>query len=66
MLLIDWHIAAMVAVTIIMIGERLEAPRHLSWRVRGLGKLIRIAVNRAWNSWSKLRQTRITQSMRDA
>ena len=45
MMLIDGHLMAMFAVSIVMIGERLESPKPLCWRVRGLGKLVRIAVN---------------------
>ena len=38
------HIAAMAAVTFVMISERLEQPRPLSWRLRVPGKLMRIVV----------------------
>lgn len=44
MLLSEGHFAAMVAVTFLMISERLEQPRPLSWRLRLRGKLIRIVV----------------------
>lgn len=37
-----WHVAAMVVVTVLMLGERLEGPRRPSWRVRGLAPLGRI------------------------
>ena len=38
------HIAAMAAVTFVVISERLEQPRPLSWRLRVPGKLMRIVV----------------------
>lgn len=44
MLTSQGHFIAMVAVTIVMIGERLEGPRRLKWRLRGLGKLTRIVL----------------------
>lgn len=44
MLLGHAHLAAMIAVTIVMIGERLEAPAPLRWRLRGPGKLMRIVI----------------------
>jgi len=44
MLLIQGHMISMVIVTIVMIGERLERPRALSWRLRGTGKLMRIVI----------------------
>jgi predicted metal-binding membrane protein len=44
MLLSVGHFAAMAAVTFLMISERLEQPRPLSWRLRVRGKLMRIAV----------------------
>jgi predicted metal-binding membrane protein len=43
-LLSDGHFAAMAAVTFLMISERLEQPRRLSWRLRARGKLMRIVV----------------------
>jgi len=43
------HFAAMAVVTYIMISERLEQPRPLSWRLRFPGKLL----------WIALAQTRI-------
>jgi predicted metal-binding membrane protein len=42
MLLSQWHFAAMGAVTYLMISERLEQPRPLSWRLHFPGKLMRI------------------------
>lgn len=42
MLLQQWHFAAMAVVTFVMISERLEQPRPLSWRLRFPGKLMRI------------------------
>ncbi len=47
MLLVHGHTAAMIAVTMLMIGERLEGPRPLRWRLRGPGKLTRILVAQA-------------------
>lgn len=44
MLLPRGHSAAMVAVTILMISERLDRPRPLGWRPRGPGKLMRIVI----------------------
>lgn len=44
MLLSDGHFAAMAAVTFLMISERLEQPRPLSWRLRVRGKLMRIVI----------------------
>jgi predicted metal-binding membrane protein len=38
------HIAAMAVVTFVMIGERLETPKPLSWRLRPRGKLMRIMI----------------------
>lgn len=38
------HIVAMAFVTFVMIGERLEAPGPLGWRLRPRGKLMRIIV----------------------
>jgi predicted metal-binding membrane protein len=42
MLLPEGHSAAMLAVTFLMISERLDQPQPLSWRLRGPGKLLRI------------------------
>jgi predicted metal-binding membrane protein len=44
MLLSEGHLAAMAAVTFLMISERLEQPRPLSWHVRLRGKLMRILI----------------------
>jgi predicted metal-binding membrane protein len=44
MLLSQGHFAAMAVVTVVMISERLEQPRPLSWRLRFPGKLMRILV----------------------
>jgi predicted metal-binding membrane protein len=44
MLLSQGHFAAMAVVTYVMISERLEQPRPLSWRLRFPGKLMRILV----------------------
>ena len=38
------HSVAMVAVSFLMVGERLEQPRPLSWRLRGPGKLVKLMV----------------------
>lgn len=43
LLLIHGHTAAMLAMTVLMVAERLEGPRPLGWQLRGLGKLVRIA-----------------------
>ncbi|MBE5315574.1 MAG: DUF2182 domain-containing protein [Xanthomonadales bacterium] len=40
------HTAAMLAATVVMSAERLEGPRPLQWRLRGLGKLCRIVAAR--------------------
>lgn len=45
LLLVEGHLVAMLAVTVVMIGERLENPGPLIWRVRGLENLVRIAVH---------------------
>ena len=47
MLLSQGHFAGMAAVTFVMVGERLEQPRPLRWRLRVPGKLMRIAVAQA-------------------
>lgn len=44
MLFSQGHFAAMALVTYIMISERLEQPRPLSWRLRFSTKLLRIAL----------------------
>jgi predicted metal-binding membrane protein len=44
MLLAEGHLAAMVVVTFLMISERLEQPRSLSWRVSLRAKLMRIVI----------------------
>jgi predicted metal-binding membrane protein len=44
MLLWEGHFVAMAAVTFLMISERLEQPRPLSWRLRLRGKLGRIVI----------------------
>ena len=44
MLLLQGHFAAMAVVTFVIISERLEQPRPLSWRLRFPGKLMRIVV----------------------
>lgn len=41
----DSHLLLMFAVTVVMVGERLEPPRPLCWRVRGLSNLVRIATH---------------------
>lgn len=47
MLLAHGHTVAMIVVTILMIGERLEGPRPLRWRLPGPGKLTRILIAQA-------------------
>jgi predicted metal-binding membrane protein len=47
MLMGHGHFAAMIAVTIVMVGERFDPPGPLRWRLRGPGKLIRIAIAQA-------------------
>lgn len=44
MLLVEGHFVAMAAVTFLIISERLEQPRPLSWRLRLRGKLMRILI----------------------
>lgn len=44
MLLPEGHLAAMAAVSFLMISERLEQPQQLRWRLRLRGKLMRIMV----------------------
>ncbi|HXI22944.1 MAG TPA: DUF2182 domain-containing protein [Pyrinomonadaceae bacterium] len=44
MLLAQGHLAAMAAVTFLMISERLEEPQPLGWSLRLRAKLMRIAV----------------------
>lgn len=44
MLLLEGHFAAMAAVTFLIISERLEQPRPLSWSLRFRGKLMRILI----------------------
>jgi predicted metal-binding membrane protein len=44
MLLLEGHFAAMAAVTFLIISERLEQPRPLSWSLRFRGKLLRILI----------------------
>lgn len=44
MLLLEGHFAAMAVVTFLIISERLEQPRPLSWRLRLRGKLMRILI----------------------
>jgi predicted metal-binding membrane protein len=60
MLLPRGHLVAMAAVTVLTFSERLEQPRRPGWRVRGLGKAIRIVVAQARirlrdRSWSPVR-----------
>ncbi len=44
MLLLEGHFAAMAVVSFVMISERLEQPKPLSWRLRSPSKLMRIVV----------------------
>lgn len=44
MLLSEGHLAAMAAVSLLMISERLDQPQRLSWGLRLHGKLMRIVV----------------------
>jgi predicted metal-binding membrane protein len=48
MLLAQGHTIMMMAMTIVMVGERLERPSPLRWRLRGPGRLLRIAVAQIW------------------
>jgi predicted metal-binding membrane protein len=41
------HVWAMIAVTLFVVGERLEAPGPLAWRWRGPGKALRIIAAQA-------------------
>jgi predicted metal-binding membrane protein len=47
MLLPEGHLAAMAAVSLLMISERLEQPHRLSWRLTLRGKLMRILIAQA-------------------
>ena len=47
MLVPSGHIIAMAAAAVVVFSERLEGPRPPSWRLRGLGKAIRIVVAQA-------------------
>lgn len=47
MLLPEGHLAAMAAVSLLMISERLEQPQRLSWRLTLRGKLMRILIAQA-------------------
>jgi predicted metal-binding membrane protein len=47
MLWVQGHGFAMLAVTAVMVGERLEGPQPPRWKLRGLGKPMRIAIVRA-------------------
>jgi predicted metal-binding membrane protein len=47
MLLPEGHLAAMAAVSFLMISERLEQPHRLSWRLTLRGKLMRILIAQA-------------------
>ena len=55
MLLAQGHLAAMAAVTFLMISERLEQPRPLSWTLRIRGKLMRIVIAQTWIRLHQLR-----------
>ena len=54
MLLPSGHVLAMVMVSVLMLGDRLEYPATPAWRWRGLGRLQRIAVARARNRLGEL------------
>jgi predicted metal-binding membrane protein len=47
MLLPRGHVVAMAAVAVLIFSERLEQPRPLCWRWRGLGKVKRIVIAQA-------------------
>ena len=55
MLVAQGHLAAMAAVTFLMISERLEQPRPLSWTLRIRGKLMRIVIAQTWIRLHQLR-----------
>jgi len=40
--IMTWHHLAMGAITLLMVSERLEAPRPPAWNASGRGKLLRI------------------------
>ena len=47
-MVLPWgHIVAMAAAAVVVFSERLEGPRPPCWRVRGLGKAMRIVVAQA-------------------
>jgi predicted metal-binding membrane protein len=54
MLLPSGHVLAMVMVSVLMFGDRLEYPSTPSWRWRGLARLKRIAVTRACSRLNQL------------
>lgn len=54
MLLLQWHMIAMVAVTFVMIGERFEHSGPLTWRLRFPSKLVRIVVAQTRIRWQRL------------
>lgn len=55
MLMAHGHLAAMLAVTVVMVGERLDAPAPLRWRLRGLGTASRLLAARARSARALLR-----------
>jgi predicted metal-binding membrane protein len=56
-LLTHGHVAAMMAVSLWVIGERLERPMEARWRLRGPGKAARIAM-----AWARSPQINISSS----
>jgi predicted metal-binding membrane protein len=44
LLVVDGHLAAMIAVALLVLAERLENPAPLAWRWRGPGKALRITL----------------------
>lgn len=55
MLMAHGHMAAMLAVTVVMVGERLDAPAPLRWRLRGLGTPTRLVMAQARAAHRSLR-----------
>jgi predicted metal-binding membrane protein len=47
LIVMDWHVAAMAAVALVLCGERLDTPAPPRWRVRVPAKAVRIALAQA-------------------
>jgi predicted metal-binding membrane protein len=53
LLLSRGHLAAMVAVTLLLLSERLDSPAPVRWHWRGPGRAVRIAVAQARTQWQR-------------